>query len=175
MFARAHTCPHCASRLPKAAARCLVCGALTRGAGRAWAAPLSLPGQELPRISVTTHDYSRLGDMARRHLRSGRAATWFLIAELERAALCHPKEIPANVATMNSRVLFQVGADGEVEAGMLAYPDQHVPGQRPVPVLTPLGTALLGLREGDRMPFEDWRGRKRSVVLRKVAFQPEAG
>jgi hypothetical protein len=41
--------------------------------------------------------------------------------------------------------------------------------------MTPLGTALLGLRVGDRMPFQTSDGQQHEALVVDVGFRPLAG
>jgi regulator of nucleoside diphosphate kinase len=73
--------------------------------------------------------------------------------ELERAVVLDPIEVPANVVTMGSRVRVLDLGSGERREFVLVYPaDADVSASR-ISVLAPLGTAVLGYREGDEV---DW-------------------
>jgi hypothetical protein len=56
----------------------------------------------------------------------------------------------------------------------LVYDEAHSTIGGTIPVLTPLGVALLGLRPGNRMPYIDFDGRARTVSIESIASQPEA-
>jgi hypothetical protein len=43
-----------------------------------------------------------------------------------------------------------------------------------ISVLTPVGSALLGMREGETNAWQGLDGRRRSVAILKVLYQPEA-
>ena len=76
-----------------------------------------------------------------------------LRAELERAIIVSPREIPAGVITMYSlATVFDVtgGARREIT---LVYPHEAQPSEGRISVLAPLGTALLGYREGDEVEW----------------------
>ncbi|WP_247878121.1 hypothetical protein [Azospirillum sp. TSO22-1] len=68
---------------------------------------------------------------------------------------------------MSSRVLFRRADGMPLEWGELAYPDQP-PGDGRVTVASPLGVALLGLREGARMPYVDADGTRRWLSVERV-------
>lgn len=93
--------------------------------------------------------------------------------ELERANVVKPQEISANVVTMNSRVeVLDLDTD-ERRLLTLVFPAQAGIEAGRVSVLAPLGTALLGSREGSSVTWTTPRGLKRLRVER-VLYQPEA-
>lgn len=94
--------------------------------------------------------------------------------ELSRAVICAEDEIPADVVTMNSRALFRADLGAEPQSRTLIYDDGHSILGGTVSVMTATGTALLGLREGSRMPYANIDGERRVLVLERVAYQPES-
>ena len=95
-----------------------------------------------------------------------------LTRELEHAIVVPSEDIPSNVVTMNSRVLIE-DLDTGIEIGYtLAFPSAAgQPGK--ISILAPVGTALLGYREGDVIEWPVPRGVRR-VRVREVLYQPEA-
>jgi regulator of nucleoside diphosphate kinase len=128
-----------------------------------------------PQIYVTTHDYERLSALADfyRSRRHG-ALVDFLIDELERAELVPAAEVAPKVVTMNSRVRILDLDAGESRTVTLVYPGKEDSVRGRVSVLTPLGTALLGLPEGARMEWRTLDGRMKSIAVLEVQYQPEA-
>src|SRR5690606_21776624 len=78
------------------------------------------------------------------------------------------RHLPPDAVRMNRRVLFRVGRADRTESRFLVYPQQyHTTGQY-LSVLSPLGVALLGLREGSGMAFRDLGGTAQRVSVEKV-------
>ena len=77
-----------------------------------------------------------------------------LEAELDRADVLEPKEMPPNVGTMNSTVRFTLLESGKTNTLTLVYPKEMDGSADKVSVFAPVGIALLGLSVGDqsRMP-----------------------
>ena len=96
----------------------------------------------------------------------------FLLSELRRAALCHPDALPEDVVSTSAKVTYRLDGEGHSRAHILVYPeDLQWPGAE-LSVLTPLGIALLGLRVGDRMPFQtNPNGPVHEVVVEDVRFR----
>lgn len=92
-----------------------------------------------------------------------------LRALLDQARAVAPHRMPPDVVTMNSRVLVRYAGDDAPEAFDLAYPDA---GEGGLSVLSPLGAALLGAREGDLVECAGGRVPRR-VTIERIAYQPE--
>lgn len=93
--------------------------------------------------------------------------------ELERAIVVKPEEVSANVVTMNSQVeLLDLDTD-ERRCLTLVFPALAGIDAGRVSVLAPLGTVLLGSREGTCVTWTTPRGPRRLRVER-VLYQPEA-
>ena len=88
-----------------------------------------------------------------RALLAGRAANHDLEFELERAVVLDAIEMPSNVVTMNSRVRVLDLDSGERHEFVLVYPKESDVSASRVSVLAPMGTAVLGYREGDEVEW----------------------
>jgi regulator of nucleoside diphosphate kinase len=123
----------------------------------------------LPDIIVTTQDFERL-----QHLVScsDTSASERLDAELARAKLMVQTEVPADVVTMNSDVVYEDATSGERRAIRLVYPRDAEATRGFVSVLAPIGSALLGLRQGQEIEWPTPSGKRRLRVL-EVPYQPE--
>jgi len=97
-----------------------------------------------------------------------------LASELERADIVDVHDVPSNVVTMNSRVVFEDVDSGSRTEVTIVFPQDADLERGRISVLAPVGTALLGLAEGDSIvwPFPD--GSSRSLRVVEVTFQPEA-
>lgn len=94
-----------------------------------------------------------------------------LNAELKRANIVDPKELPGDVISMNSRVLLHMD-DKALEAS-LVYPHDADWTENKISVLSPVGTAILGYRQGARVKWPVPSGEV-SIEIKKVMYQPEA-
>ncbi|MCC6320832.1 MAG: GreA/GreB family elongation factor [Phycisphaerales bacterium] len=116
---------------------------------------------------VSSLDVSRL-----QPLLTGRyidAAVLRLRALLDRARSVPPRRVPPDVVTMNSRVLVRHPGDEAPDMYELAYPNSDSGG---LSVLSPLGAALLGAREGEVVECAGGRVSRRATVER-IEYQPE--
>jgi regulator of nucleoside diphosphate kinase len=101
-------------------------------------------------------------------------AAEFLLTELKRARVVNPDGIPPTTVTMNSQVEYRDEGTGERAVATLTYPHQQMLYSDWISILTPLGTALLGLSTEQSMSFMDRDGSQRTITVLKVLHQPEA-
>lgn len=127
---------------------------------------------EVPNIVVTQLDADRL-DL----LLEGRSSQDFpgkaqLQAELARATVVESIDVPADVVTMNSTVLFKAG-DGKEFSLKLVYPKDSDGSPEKLSILAPIGSAILGLKEGDVISWPVHGGKSVEVQIIRVTDQPE--
>ena len=96
-----------------------------------------------------------------------------LDAELHRATVVPQLEVPADVVTMNSDVVYEDESTGARRTVRVVYPRDADAGRGWVSVLAPIGSALLGLRVGQHIDWIVPAGRRRLRVV-EVPYQPEA-
>ncbi|MCD2515966.1 nucleoside diphosphate kinase regulator [Massilia sp. G4R7] len=126
-----------------------------------------------PSILVSWLDMDRLDRMLDSLPAAQAAARDALLDELGRASLAEPWEMPPDVVTMNSRVRFSFdGADEEV-AMTLSYPKDMGSNPDQLSILTPVGTALLGLKTGDSISWQRPDGAMFELTVRGIEYQPE--
>jgi regulator of nucleoside diphosphate kinase len=96
-----------------------------------------------------------------------------LAEELRRAVIVDPKEVPADVITMNSRAELIDLDSGETVTFSLVFPPQANIDEEKISVLAPIGAGMLGYRVGDEFEWKVPEGVRRMKVT-KVHYQPEA-
>ena len=74
--------------------------------------------------------------------------------------------LPRDVVRMGSRVVFRTGE--EIREAELVYPAQADIAQGRISVLTPVGTALIGLRAGQSITWRTRDGRKQVLTIVRV-------
>lgn len=126
---------------------------------------------ELPQLYLTQNDMDRLLGLVEAQPGKGLEK---LESELVRANVVPREEIPDDVVTMNSRVVFENETTGERREVTLVYPGNANIDAGRISVLVPIGTALLGLRVGQTIDWELPGGEKQRYRIVDVPFQPEA-
>lgn len=99
----------------------------------------------------------------------GRAA---LEAELDRADIVPAAQMPGNVVTMNSEVKFSVSSSQDTFCLRLVYP-KDAAGEGTISILAPVGSALLGLSQGDEIEWPGPAGSMVKVRIEEIMYQPE--
>ncbi len=125
--------------------------------------------------TLTDFDVRRLDALSERIRRQVSPPTTLSALErgLERAVVVKPEEVPASVVTMNSEVQV-LDLDTQQRSTLtLVFPALARIEAGRVSVLAPLGTALLGSREGSTLAWPSPRGERR-VRVERVVYQPEA-
>lgn len=125
-----------------------------------------------PEIIVTTTDYARL-EMLIDALPYAPETESGLLDELQRAEVVEPHEVPAFVVTMNSTVRFTVGPGSEEFCRTLVYP-KDVKDASTISVLSPVGSALLGMSVGSCIEWPGPNGERLLVTIIDVVYQPES-
>lgn len=131
---------------------------------------------ETRQIYVTAFDLKRLRELISEQKRIKKESKEYinsLEAELERAQVVLPQEVPADVVTMNSRLVIEELETSDEMTFTLVFPETADLAQGRVSVLAPLGTAVLGYRVGDTFKWQVPAGVVQYRVKR-ILYQPEA-
>jgi regulator of nucleoside diphosphate kinase len=121
-------------------------------------------------IIVTDADLERLTTVLYHH---GDLVSEPLEAELHRATIVAQRDVPADIVTMNSEVVYEDAETGARRAVVLVYPKDADARSGRVSVLAPVGAALLGLRVGQEIVWRVVNGDKRIRVV-EIRYQPES-
>lgn len=127
-------------------------------------------------VLITDGDRRRLRACLNRIVSTDPAAERGLASlrgRVRNAGIVGPRDVPANVITMNSLVVLRNLDSGDRLTCRLAYPSEARQSPRNVSVTRPLGTAMLGKRVGQVIR---WPGgaRDRRLRIQQVLYQPEA-
>ena len=126
-----------------------------------------------PQIVLTSQDLERLETLLESLPPSSVPGSAELLAELERAEIVEPEQIPPSVVTMNSTVRFSMDSSGAEFCLTLVYPkDVDGTGEK-ISVLAPVGSALLGLSTGDEIEWPKPGGGTIKVRIKEIVYQPE--
>ncbi|QRN95023.1 nucleoside diphosphate kinase regulator [Archangium violaceum] len=124
-----------------------------------------------PRIVVTSTDMERLRTLI--DTTAGDQAD-ALDAELLRAEVVEPTQVPPDVVTMNSRVVYRDEDTHETREVTLSYPKDASLQEGRVSVLAPVGAALLGLSVGQEIEWEIPGGKLKRLRILSVTYQPQS-
>lgn len=126
-----------------------------------------------PAIVLSTLDMDRIEALMAK-LPSNFPSRDTLQAELDRADVLDPQDMPADVVTMNSTVRFTLLESGMQQTLTLVYPKEADGSPDKVSVFAPVGMALLGLRVGDALSLPSPNGKSMTVQVQAITYQPES-
>lgn len=121
-----------------------------------------------PAITISETDAQRLTSIALQMEASVPAVAQMLLDELERAQVRPDRSVPTHVIGMNSKVEFIDEARGGPRSVQLVYPAEADISVGKISVVTPIGAALIGLKEGQSINWPDRDGRSRILKILRV-------
>lgn len=128
--------------------------------------------------TLTELDHARLMNLLRRDARArgdGSPQQVRAIEDvLDASALVPSREVTPDVVTMYSQVLLQDTQTGQRNTLTLCYPADAEPAVGFVSVLSPVGSALLGLRVGSIARWSTPAGDEKAAEILAILFQPES-
>lgn len=125
-------------------------------------------------IVISSLDLERIEDLLEQPMHRDSPGTDALRAELARANVLDPAEMPADVITMNSVATLIDESSGESREISLVYPREADTATNKISVLAPVGSAMLGLRVGQSIDWKVPGGRSLRLRVTGISFQPEA-
>ncbi|HEA15297.1 MAG: nucleoside diphosphate kinase regulator [Pseudoalteromonas prydzensis] len=126
-----------------------------------------------PELIISSLDADRLYDLMESLPAGSFADQKELEAELGRATIVEPKDMPSTVVTMNSTVNFIVESTQEEFTKTLVYPKNADASADKISILAPVGSALLGLSQGDEIEWPKPSGGLIKVKIKAITYQPE--
>lgn len=126
-----------------------------------------------PGVVLSSRDAERLEKLLASLPASAFAGKQELEAELDRADIAEPDEIPSDVVTMNSTVRFRVASSEEEFTLTLVYPKDMDDSGKTISILAPVGSAMLGLSQGDEIEWPKPGGGMLKVHIEEITWQPE--
>lgn len=127
-----------------------------------------------PAIIINDFDAERIDRLLEQPAYAASPVAAALNDELDRAQMCSPQTMPADVVTMNSEVKFRDLNSGEERVRTLVFPVQLTDSNTQLSVMAPVGAALLGLRVGDTINWALPGGTSTRLQVLELIYQPEA-
>lgn len=88
-----------------------------------------------------------------------------LEAELQKATLVSPEELPGDVVRLNSQVTIKDEKANKIMKLMVVTPEKADIKQKKISILSPVGTALLGYKKGRKVSWQVPAGKKTFTIL----------
>lgn len=121
-----------------------------------------------PALVIDHLDYDRLAGLASAVAGRLPMAARDLAHELDRATIVPAAEIPVGTVRMHSTVRFRDDTTGTEQELRLVYPGEADIEAGRISILTPVGTALIGLGEGQSIAWYTRSGERRRLTVLRV-------
>ncbi|RXG97368.1 GreA/GreB family elongation factor [Bradyrhizobium zhanjiangense] len=122
---------------------------------------MSIPS--IPEVTLSVSEHRRLERLARAGAARGDVDARFLLSEIQRAEIVPDCAARLDsIVTVGSWVTFWVNWGFPLETRQLVYPEDYASERTQIPVMSPLGAALVGLKVGSEIPF--FTGGRTNVV-----------
>lgn len=92
-----------------------------------------------------------------------------LADELSRASVVSEEKLPRDVVAMNSKVSFEDMETGKLTEITLVYPHDANIEENKISILTPVGSALIGLKVGHEIEWPVPNGKERKLKVLSVS------
>ena len=129
--------------------------------------------EKKPEITLSRIDAERLERMLDSLVGRSFPGRLELEDEIARAHVVEPAQVPPTVVTMNSSVRFKVESSDTEFSLTLVYPAEADGSNDKISILAPVGSALLGLKEGDEIAWPAPGGGTIDVKIIEVTYPPE--
>lgn len=91
-----------------------------------------------------------------------------LQTELKKAKLVNKDDFPGDVVRLNSKVKIKAEGKDEVMELMLVTPDKADIKEKRISIMAPIGTALIGFRQGQKIKWQVPAGKKTFTIMEVV-------
>ena len=119
-------------------------------------------------LVIRKDDYSLLVSYlnnARRQSTFDRRNAEELTAELKRATVVNKNDFPEDVVRLNSKVRIKAEGNSEEMELILVTPDKANIKEKRISIMAPIGTALIGFRQGQEVKWKVPAGTKTFMIL----------
>ena len=91
-----------------------------------------------------------------------------LQSELKKAKLVNKDNFPLDVVRLNSTVKIKTEDKDEIIELMLVTPDKADIKERKISIMAPIGTALIGFRQGQKVKWQVPAGKKTFTIMEVI-------
>lgn len=125
-------------------------------------------------ITLSRLDVERIESLLENPALHDAPAAERLHAEFDRAEIVEPRDMPADVVSMNSSADCVDETSNKHYTLTLVYPKDADADAGRISVLAPVGSALLGLRVGQTIDWPGHGGRALRLKVTAIHYQPES-
>jgi regulator of nucleoside diphosphate kinase len=116
-------------------------------------------------LIISHEDYETLSNYIRPVAVFDRRNATLLLKEIEKATIVKKDEVPHNVVRLNSKVLIKEESKNKVMELVLVVPEKADIYQNMISVFAPIGVALIGFKQGEKVNCSTPSGNKFFTIL----------
>lgn len=120
-----------------------------------------------PSITMAQSDHDKLVRLADANAHNNPLVADELLSELDRARIVPDSKLAHKIIRMGSAVTYETDS-GELVSVTLVYPAEADIAQGRISILTPIGTALIGLSPGQSIDWTARDGRRHRLTVISV-------
>lgn len=124
-------------------------------------------------LCLTTKDFAVLEVMLERRRAFADPIVHMLEHKLSSAGVVAVDSVEPGIVTLNSRVVFRIDA-GPAETRTLVQSEGRGPVGSSLSIATRRGLCMLGMAQGQTAVIEQADGRRETILIKAVLYQPEA-
>jgi regulator of nucleoside diphosphate kinase len=121
-----------------------------------------------PDILISEAELAHIEALAEGAMKRSPALADRLLDEISRARIVPAAEMPADVVTIGSTVVYRDEVSDQSNTVTLVYPEDADIAAHRVSVMTPIGVALLGLSQGARFFWDTNMAERRMLTILRV-------
>ena len=129
---------------------------------------ISLAGDERPRVHVLASESDVIASLALQIEHSQPSVAAMLFDELDRAEFYDEASLPSDAVTIGSQVDFVDERTLQLRRVTLVLPGEANIAEGRISVLTPMGAALYGLKQGRSINWPVLDGTERRITIMRV-------
>ena len=130
-------------------------------------------GRRPASITLDAAQADQLEAVASGALRRSPALAERLLSEIARARVVDTARLPRDVVALGNEVTYRDETTGREQTVVLVLPQHADIAKGRASILTPIGIALIGLREGSSFSWETRDGQTRRLTVVRVRPAPE--
>jgi regulator of nucleoside diphosphate kinase len=129
----------------------------------------SVSSRKTAAITLDAAQADQLEALAAGALRRSPALADKLLGEIARARIVETERLPRDVVALGREVTYRDETTGREQTVTFVLPQQADIAQGRASILTPIGVALIGLREGSSFSWETRDGQTRRLTVVQVS------
>ncbi|MEP6683880.1 MAG: GreA/GreB family elongation factor [Parafilimonas sp.] len=117
-------------------------------------------------IFIAHEDYEILNNYVRSVVTFDRGNAMLLLKEIKNATIIKQHELPQDVVRLNSKVVVKEESKNKLIELVLVVPEKADIHQNMISVFAPIGAALIGFKQGEKVNCKTPSGNKSFTILK---------